>query len=298
VEVGLALGMFDIATGSPLGVDAVASQAEAAEAAGFDSVWVMDHYWLARDDRRLHAHEPLVLLAHIAARTRTIGLGTMALCQLFRPLPQLAREVASLADASGGRLVVGLGAGWHLGELDAAGVDRDRPVTRLEACVPALTALLAGERVSTDHPWLRLREASIASTGPAPPIWIAGRGDRVVGIATRMGQGWNLAWAGSDTTPVEHHLERFDAGCRAAGRDRGDLVVSLGIKCNLAERWSEASAEVGGGAEGLSRAMAVYGSMGIDHLIVAPAPMPYAHVDATQGDVAAAALTMFRGTGP
>src|ERR1700741_3673359 len=113
VKVGGTLKMYDYRTYAPKPVADIARQAARAEDLGYDSVWVMDHLLIQRGSRRVTAHDPLISLAHVAAATRRITIGTLVLCMPFRHPAQLAREASALADSSAGRFVLGIGCGWH-----------------------------------------------------------------------------------------------------------------------------------------------------------------------------------------
>jgi alkanesulfonate monooxygenase SsuD/methylene tetrahydromethanopterin reductase-like flavin-dependent oxidoreductase (luciferase family) len=138
----------------------MAADAVAAEGLGYDSVWVMDHFFIERGGRRvLGGPEPLAFLNHVAARTERIELGTLVLSAPFRAAAQLAREARTLETASGGRFILGIGAGWHQPEFDAFGFPFDHLVTRLEEYLETLIPLLDHGAVFGD---------------PAPLPWIAG----------------------------------------------------------------------------------------------------------------------------
>src|SRR4029077_14965101 len=179
--------MYDYFTLAPKPVEDIVRQAREAEALGFDSAWVMDHVLIQRGTRRVMAHEPMACLAHAVAATSRITLGTLVLCHAFRHAGELAREASVLADAGGGRFVLGVGAGWHQPEFDAFGLPFDHRVGRLEEAVPPLRALLRGERVSMEGRWLQLSEAAVAVTSAPPPVWIAADGPRVLAVAARAG---------------------------------------------------------------------------------------------------------------
>ena len=103
VKVGVTLKMYDYGTYRPKPIAEIADQARRAEDLGFDTAWVMDHLFIQRPTGRILSHEPMLCLAHAAAKTKSITLGTLVLCHPFRHAVQLAREASALADASGGR---------------------------------------------------------------------------------------------------------------------------------------------------------------------------------------------------
>src|SRR5205814_4615212 len=113
VKYGVFLQGSDRAAGGMRPVAALTEDIVRFERLGYDSVWAADHLFVEREGRRGTGHDPLVLFAYAAARTSRIQLGTLVLGAPFRPVWQVAREAAALSDASGGRFVLGLGAGWH-----------------------------------------------------------------------------------------------------------------------------------------------------------------------------------------
>ncbi len=245
------------------GVDQVTRTIVRAEELGFDSAWVMDHPFIETPGGRVSGHDPMVLLAHAAGRTRRIGLGTLVVCTAFRPPAQLGREVAALADASAGRFVLGIGAGWHRPEFDAFGYPFDHLVGRFEEQATALRRLLAGERVTMDGRNLRLREAEVLATAPPPPIWIAGRGPRMLRITARLADGWNLAWGGADPGWLVEPLASLTRELKAAGRDRAAFTVSAGLT------WVP-----GRGDAELAGALRAYEAAGVDLAILCLAEGP------------------------
>jgi len=102
LRVGVFLQVCDLQTGRVFSVDEVATAAQRAEALGYDSVWVMDHPILELRGRKVTGHDPFVLLAYVAARTRRVRLGTLVVCTPFRSPGRCGRVVAETASASSG----------------------------------------------------------------------------------------------------------------------------------------------------------------------------------------------------
>lgn len=213
-------------TAELLSLREIAELAVRAEELGFASAWVMDHIWVeGAGGRRISAHEPMITLAYLAARTSRIKLGLLVLCNSFRHPGQLAREAAALADAAPGRIVLGIGAGWHEPEYRAFGFPYDHRVSRLEETLQVLRPLLEGRRVDLDGRHLSLSGAQVKTTQPAPPIWVAGRGPRMVRLIARHGDGCNVGWLGPDPAPFVEHL----AEVRAAGPLRPGFTPSVAL---------------------------------------------------------------------
>ena len=285
VKVGVTLKMYDYYTYRPKTLAEMAEQARLAEAIGFDSIWVMDHIFIQRPSGRVHAHDPLLTIAYIAAATSRIAIGSLVLSYAFRPVVQLAREAAALADASSGRFILGIGAGWHRPEFDAFGLPFDHLVARLEAGFDPLRKLLLGERTSTRTQWLDLVDASVAVSSSAPPIWTAAEGPRMLALAARC-DGWNHAyWGAEDTTRFRSALRGLDHALGRIGRTRADVEISAPIACVL-HGWRdvpggfrEPDVAVGPPAK-LAAVIRDYGGAGADHVILSLSPDPYGEIDA------------------
>lgn len=241
MDVGLALPQYDFSVPgeSPLRWETLLGWAERAEALGFDSVWLSDHLFLdiSRYGAPPGAHgcfDPLVAFAAIARRTTTVRLGTLTLCAPLRPATVLAKALASLDAVSGGRLTVGLGAGWYEPELLAAGLRLDPPgarLGRLAEHIQVVRGMFGGGPFTFEGRYERADRARCLPRPlqrPAPPIWVGGKGDRLLELAGTYADGWNAAWIWS----MEDWAARaavLDAACEGAGRDPASVTRSVGL---------------------------------------------------------------------
>jgi probable F420-dependent oxidoreductase len=241
VDIGLALPQYDFSVPgeSPLRWATLLGWAERAEALGFGSVWLSDHLFL--DIGRYGAptadhgcFDPLVALSAIARRTSRVRLGTLTLCGPLRPATVLAKALATLDVVSGGRLTVGLGAGWYEPELAAAGLALEPPGVRLAhlaESVQVLRGMFGGGPFSFDGRYERADKARCQPRPlqrPAPPIWVGGKGDRLIDLAGRHADGWNTAWI---WTPEawSGRAALLDQACEKAGRDPASVTRSVGL---------------------------------------------------------------------
>lgn len=247
----------------------VVDDIERAEQLGYDSAWVMDHIFIEREGGRATGHDPLVMLANAAARTSRIRLGPLVLGGPFRPVWQTAREAAALADASDGRFILGLGAGWHQPEFDAFDIPFDHLVGRLEEQVSVLKDLLDGQRVTLQGKYNTLTDGETPVTAPAPPIWIAGQGPRMLRLIARCADGWNIAWGNSpDLSWMSDTLTALRGELEAAGREPGSLTTSVGI--NIAPGLPD---------DQVRELAAAYEGIGIDVMILAFNAQPGGQAD-------------------
>ncbi|MGI8809897.1 MAG: LLM class flavin-dependent oxidoreductase [Acidimicrobiales bacterium] len=241
MEIGLALPQYDFSVPgeSPLRWQTLLGWAERAEALGFGSVWLSDH--LVLDISRYGAapgdhgcFNPLVALAAIARRTSSVRLGTLTMCGPLRPATVLAKALATLDVVSGGRLTVGLGAGWYEPDLTAAGLRLEAPGKRLAhlaESVQVVRGMFGGGPFSFDGVYEKADKARCQprpAQRPSPPIWVGGKGDRLIELAGRHADGWNTAWV---WTPQDWagRAALLDVACDKAGRDPASVARSVGL---------------------------------------------------------------------
>jgi len=260
MKVGATIPAYDLASGRPHSFEEMIEDVVSAEKLGYDSAWVMDHFLIERGGRRLlGGPEPLAFLSHAAERTQRIELGTLVLCAPFRPAAQLARVTRTLGVASGGRFILGIGAGWHKPEFDAFGFPFDHLVGRFEEYVEELCPLL--------------REGELFGD-PAPLPWVAAAGPRMLRLTGRLAGGWNGAWYGPDPSLFQERLAEVEAALGAAGRKRSELVASAGLLVLPGE--TESPAVIAGSLERVAEAIGRYREAGCDHAILNFSPGPFA----------------------
>jgi probable F420-dependent oxidoreductase len=258
MKLGIALPHYNSSfpDRQPATFDRIVRYAELAESLGFHQAWISDHFWL--DLRRYGGPagrqggpECWTTLSALAVRTSRIRLGTLVLAAGFRPPTLLAKMAATLDQLTGGRLDLGLGAGWNEAEFVENGLPFPRPGVRLamlEETLGVLRTLLGagGTPASFSGRFYRADQALVIPgpvQQPCPPLWVGGAGDRLLGVVARAADGWNLCW---EVTP-EAYRERLGvlaAACERAGRDPGEVRRSLGLKTlvgtdadDLVERW-------------------------------------------------------------
>lgn len=239
MRFGLALPHYDTSlAGRPVSWEGVRGAAERAEAAGFDSVWVSDHLFLdwgkygGRSERQ-GALECWTTMTAVASATERVRVGSMALCNDFRNPALLAKMIATLDLLCGGRVDIGLGAGWYEPEYAAADIEFDPPgdrIARLGESVEIIARLLEGEDLVFKGGHYTI-DGAICRPGPGqeprPPLWIGGKGDYLLKTAARVADGWNFSWLGSIDAYAGRKVAA-DAACDAVGRDPATLRRSVG----------------------------------------------------------------------
>jgi probable F420-dependent oxidoreductase len=317
MRVGLTLPQYDFSLpdGGPISFAAVADAARRAERLGFDSVWVSDHFFATLDRyggdaTRYGALEPLTTLAGLAPLTERVRLGTMVLSAGFRHPAVLAKSATAIDLLSGGRLDLGLGAGWFEAEFAAFGYPFGSVAERfdlLEDVLGYLSALFDGEPATWRGERFALQDAYDQPRPvqePRPPLLLGGKGGpRLLGLAARLADGWNTVWRWAPEAYAER-AAAARAACERAGRDPATLRLSLGLFTMVGrderdlERRADTIAErlpagvgtatslgelrrdglVGTSEQVVERALA-FAELGVDELIVCPAPLWFAQPD-------------------
>ena len=181
----------------------VAAMARAAEEAGFDSIWLGDHLLYRGDGRPERGPwDVWTQLAALAAVTERVQLGPLVACTAFHPPGVLARMAATVDEVSGGRLVLGVGAGWNEPEFRAFGIRYDRRVSRFEEAFEIVRRLVAGERVTFRG---RFHEVEDAVLLPPParriPLMVGANAPRMLSIALPHVSAWNTWYTYYGNTP-------------------------------------------------------------------------------------------------
>ena len=257
----------------------ISELARHAEARGIDSLWVYDHLMFRTpgepEDGSLDA---LTVLTAVAAVTERIRLGTIVLGTGFRSPGITARMAATLDEISDGRVILGLGVGWHEPEYQAFGIPFDHRVGRFEEFLAVALPLLRGERVTFDGQWHQAADAVLMPPPPRPtripghmPILIAGKGERVLDLVARHADAWNTAWFGlPDERYTQRHADLLRA-CERTDRDPATLEVTVGLSIDAA--WAGGGRPLAPGAlpadaDAIARALDAWRDLGVGHVQV------------------------------
>jgi probable F420-dependent oxidoreductase len=210
--------------------DEYLAMARAAETAGFDSIWLGDHLLYRGDGRPERGPwEAWTLLAAVAAATERVRLGPLVACAGFHPPGLLAKMAATLAEVSGGRFVLGLGAGWNEKEFRAFGIPfRDR-VARFEESFAIVRRLLDGERVTLAGRFWQADDAVLLPPPRhRPRLMIGSNGPRMLRATLPHVDAWNTWYTGFGNTAegFARLNERIDAAAREAGREPAEIERS------------------------------------------------------------------------
>lgn len=265
--------------------------AQLAEELGFDSVWNQDHLifrgapWQPEGAPAEGIWECWSVLAALAAVTTTVEIGPLVSCTSFRNPALLAKIAETVDEISGGRLILGIGAGWHEPEYGAFGYPFDHRVSRFEESLTIISGLLRDGSVDFRGTYARAEACELRPRGPrtaGPPIMIGTRGERMLRLTARWANGWNGYFSAGCHTPgeVAPLLAKVDAACEAEGRDPASLSRSFAVFVDLDGNAPVSnSVNVGGvaplrgSAELLAETFRGFAEIGIDHLQVLVHPM-------------------------
>ncbi|HET9772371.1 MAG TPA: LLM class flavin-dependent oxidoreductase [Acidimicrobiia bacterium] len=324
---GLALPHYDFSVPgeSPLRFETITAHARVAEAVGFDSLWVSDHVSLSIEKYggppgEQFAYEPLTTLAALSGVVTRPRLGTLVLSEALRPAGVLAKALATLDRLTGGRLDIGIGAGWYGPDYAAAGLALPTPgerLARLREALAVLDALLPGGPATVGGTAHVVRQATNhppAVQQPRPPIFVGGKGDRLLRLVAEVADGWNTCWV---WTPEDYRdrLAVLERACQAVGRDPASVRRTLGLYAlagedenDLAARYRRMQAAAPGGMldkvpleewrvgrlvgtpEQLAEQVAGWTGLGVEELIVTAGPLPFSVSGLDDLELLAAAL--------
>jgi probable F420-dependent oxidoreductase len=298
LKVGLHLPQADaMMAGQLAGWRDIAALARQAEAVGFDSLWVWDHLLLrlplpGPDLRAIGTWEGWSLLSALAATTERVELGLLVACASFRNPALLAKMADTVDEISGGRLILGLGAGWHEPEFHAFGYPFDHRVSRFEEALTIIRMLLREGHVDFAGTFYQARDCELRPRGPrpqGPPLLIGGEGERMLRLVARYADAWGARWTGS-AAAIPPLRAAVDAACAVVGRDPATVSRTAAVFVDLpgsrppSSGWDTAirgqRGTVSGSPAVLAEALRAYAAEGISHVQVSLDPC-------TEGGVAA-----------
>jgi probable F420-dependent oxidoreductase len=255
------------------------AMARAAEESGFDSIWLGDHLLYRGDGRPERGpQEAWTLLGALAAATERVRLGPLVACAGFHPPGLIAKMAATLADVSGGRFVLGLGAGWNQEEFRAFGIPYDHRVSRFEEAFAIVRGMLAGERVTLEGRFHAVHDAVLLPPPPEVPLMIGSNGPRMLSIALPHVEWWNTWWDAYGNT-AEGFAElnaTIDAAAREAGREPSQVRRSACALVALEageERPFGGIAPIAGSPDRIAARVRELGEAGADEVILVLSPI-------------------------
>ena len=267
--------------GQTAGWSDLLAMTQAAEAVGFDSLWVTDHLIQRSDDGERGMWECWSLISAIAAVTSRVEIGTLVLSTSFRNPAYLAKMADTVEEISGARLILGLGAGWNEPEYRAFGYPFDHRVDRFEEAMTIITGLLRDGRLDFRGSYYEVADCVLRPRGPrpqGPPIMVgtSGSGPRMLRLAARFADQWNL-WFKTFNNRLEDLIQLqagVDDACREIGRDPSTLARTAAIKVEVGPHGPSTMSTdpITGSPEEIADTLRQYAAAGISHVQVWPEP--------------------------
>jgi probable F420-dependent oxidoreductase len=266
----------------------------AIEDLGYDSVWLGEHLLYRWPDRPPRGPwEAWSMLAAVAASTSRIEFGPLVACTAFHNPAVLAKQASTIDEISGGRLILGLGAGWNETEFRAFGIPFDHRVDRFEEAFTIIRTLLQEGAIDFDGTYYQARDCELLPRGPrpaGPPLMIGSNGPRMLRIAAPHVQAWNTWFADIGNTPagVGRLRDVVDAACRDVGRDPADIERTVAVLVrfpNGTGRIQGSYAEappppLEGAPEELAETLRAYARGGISHVQLVIDPIDRGSIEA------------------
>ena len=266
----------------------------AIEDLGYDSAWVGEHLLYRWADRPARGPwEAWSLLAAIAASTQRIQFGPLVACTSFHNPAQLAKQASTIDEISGGRLILGLGAGWNETDFRAFGFPFDHRVDRFEEAFTIIRALLQDGAIDFDGRYYQARDCELLPRGPrptGPPIMIGSNGPRMLRIAAPHVQAWNTWFADTANSPagVARLREIVDSACTDVGRDPRAIERTVAVLVRFPSGAGRIQGEYAkreqtpleGSPEEMAEVLRAYAAEGIGHVQLVMDPIDRGAIEA------------------
>ncbi len=260
--------------------------ARTAEGIGLDSIWVGEHLLYRYPDRPPDGPwEAWTTMAALAAVTERVQIGPLVACAAFHNPAVLAKQAAALDEISGGRLILGLGAGWNETEFRAFGIPFDQRISRFEEAFTIIRELLRTGRSDFQGRFHRADDCELLPP-PArpggPPLMVGSLGERMLRMTLPHVDAWDAwyAWFGNSPEGYRPLRDQVDEACRAVGRDPASvertvalLVAFPGATGRLmGDAEQEHVQPIGSAPEELAAALRTFAAEGVSHvqLVVDP----------------------------
>lgn len=241
-----------------------------AEDLGYDSLWVSDHI-IIPDSHEGFGHvffDPLITLGFVAARTKNISLGTSVLILPYRNPVALAKMISTLDMLSGGRVIVGVGAGWMRDEFDALGIPYEKRGAITDEYIEVLKELWTRDKPSYKGKYISFSDIWFLPKSlqePHPPIWVGGGSNRAIERAARCADGWQPV--GLKPEAMKEKLVYLNKLLDEGKKDNFIISLRRNLEINQDKEFSEEDT-LRGGPEKIITGIRSYIEAGISHFIL------------------------------
>jgi alkanesulfonate monooxygenase SsuD/methylene tetrahydromethanopterin reductase-like flavin-dependent oxidoreductase (luciferase family) len=268
----------------------VRERAQLAAQVGFDSIWVSGHLLMEADDgSRIGGWEGWSQIAALAAVVPRVEIGALVMCALWRNPALLAKMAVTVDEISDGRLILGLGAGWHEPEFRAFGYPFAQRRTRFAEALQIIGGLLQDGREDFAGTYYEARDCELRPRGPrpqGPPLMIGALLNRpqLLHLVAKHAAIWNawLSWEDNSPAAIPPLRTAVDAACRETGRDPATLARSVSVQVDLPGARPNRAATarpLTGEPEEIALALHGFAREGIDHIQLVLNPNTLASIE-------------------
>lgn len=272
-----------------------------AEEGGLDSLWVGDHLLYRDESGARGPWEAWSLLAALGEATERVDLGPLVAATSFHSPAMIAKKAATVDEISGGRLILGLGAGWNRVEYLAYGFSYDHRVSRFEEALTIIATLVREGRIDFQGRFYILRDMELAPRArPDMRLMVGSNGPRMLRIAMPLVDMWNTWYASyrNDPDALAELMREVDDACEDVGRDPARIAHTAAVYVQLPGGTGrrpgdptarEESSPITGSREQIAEGLAAFEEIGVDHVQVVLDP-----IDAPSVEELAETVALFR----
>lgn len=241
---------------------------------GFDSIWAYDHLlYRTKKGKTTGIWEGWSMLSAMAAITQKVELGTLVACNSFRNPALLAKMAHTVDEISGGRLTLGIGAGWNQPEYEAFGIPFDHRVSRFEEAVQIIQPLVKTGKVDFAGKYYQAKDCEIKPTSPRTdgiPLMISAFGPRMMKIAAQYADLWNVCYM-SIPRSTEKLNRSFQKSCKSMGREMENIKLTYTVHLAYPDLlgWNQDKKRgiLSGSFEEIAQTLIEYEQLGSTHLM-------------------------------
>jgi alkanesulfonate monooxygenase SsuD/methylene tetrahydromethanopterin reductase-like flavin-dependent oxidoreductase (luciferase family) len=267
--------------------------AQTAEQVGFDSIWVGDHLLYRPTGRpSVGPWEAWSSLAGLAEATSRVELGPLVASTSFHNPAMIAKKAATVDEISGGRLILGLGAGWNEVEYTAYGFPYDHRASRFEEAFTIISTLLRDGHIDFDGTYYQARDCELAPRGPrpqGPPLMLGSMGERMLRFAAPRIDAWNAwhDWYGNTPEGLAPLNAAVDEAVTATGRDPGEVERTTTVLVQMSGgtgrlsggEFARPTVPLSGSPEEIANAIGAYRDVSVSHVQLVLDPITVAAIE-------------------